>query len=227
MFKALVQRFKPAPPPPPPPPPPPLHSSLTSKIEAFPRDLHLGCGGRRAPGFCNVDITPQDTVDICDNVVTLERFPDNYASSIYACHVLEHFSHAQAPEVLKTWFRVLQPGGTIRISVPDIDRIVKIYVKNWDHFQKDSHSPWIGLLYGGQTDEYDFHKTGWNFCWMAHIMRDIGFVDMQEYPHEPHFVGADFWDNSLAHEPFGEFLSLNMLARKPSQEAGQEAERES
>ena len=93
---------------------------------------------------------------------------------------------------------------------------MKIYVKNWDHFQKDGHSPWIGLLYGGQTDSYDFHKTGWNFCWMSHIMRDIGYVDMQEYPHEPHFVGAEFWDNSLAHEPFGEFLSLNLLARKPA-----------
>ena len=85
----------------------------SARIEDFPRDLHLGCGGRRAPGFCNVDITQQSSVDIVDNVVTLKRFPDGYASSIYACHVLEHFSHAEAPEVLKTWFRVLAPGGTI------------------------------------------------------------------------------------------------------------------
>lgn len=189
-----------------------------AKIEDFSRHLHLGCGGRRAPGFCNVDITAQSTVDIVDNVMTLDRFPDDYAASIYSCHVLEHFSHAEAPEVLKTWFRVLSPGGEIRISVPDIDRIVKIYMKNWQHFQTEPHSPWIGLLYGGQTDAYDFHKTGWNFCWMSHIMREIGFVDMQEYSHSPHFVGDEFWDNSLAHEPFGEFLSLNMLARKPLSE---------
>lgn len=199
---------EPLPPPPPPPPPPP-------SIEDFPRDLHLGCGGRRAEGFCNVDITPQESVDIVDSVVTLEKFPDDYASSIYACHVLEHFSHTEAVEVLSTWLRVLQPGGTIRISVPDIDKIVKIYVKNWDHFQKDGHSPWVGLLYGGQTDQYDFHKTGWNFCWLSHIMRNIGFVDMAEYPHEPHFIAEDFWDNSMAHAPFGEFFSLNLTARKP------------
>jgi len=195
---------------------PPINSAPPKSIQDFPRDLHLGCGGRRAPGMCNVDITPQPSVDIIDNVMLLKAFPDNWATSMYACHVLEHFSHTESVEVLKTWFRVLAPGGTIRISVPDIDRIVKIYAKNWDHFQKDGHSPWVGLLYGGQTDQYDFHKTGWNFCWMAHIMRGIGFVDMQEYPHQPHFIGGEFWDNSLAHEPFGEFLSLNMLARKPA-----------
>lgn len=191
-------------------------NSASRDINSYPRKLHLGCGGRRAPGYCNVDITPQSSVDIVDNVSRLDRFPDNHADAIYACHVLEHFSHADAPQVLKTWYRVLKPGGEIRISVPDIDRIVKIYVKNWAHFQTDGNSPWIGLLYGGQTDQYDFHKTGWNFCWLAHIMRGIGYVDMHEYPHEPHFLGSDFWDNSLAHEPFGEFLSLNLIARKPA-----------
>lgn len=184
------------------------------RIADHPRHLHLGCGGRRAPGYCNVDVTPHRSVDVIDNVATLRRFPDNYAESIYAAHVLEHFSHEQAPRVLRTWYRVLAPGGTIRISVPDIDRIVKIYANNWDHFQKDGNTPWIGLIYGGQTDAYDFHKTGWNFCWLSHVMRGVGFVDMAEYPHAPHFIPG-FQDGSLAHEPFGEFISLNVIARKP------------
>lgn len=117
--------------------------------------------------------------------------------------------------MLKTWYRVLASGGTLRVSVPDIDRIVKIYMKTWAHFQKDGRSPSIGLLHGGQTDHYDYHKTGWNFCWMTHITRPIGFVDQSEYPHEPHFIGGEFLDNSRAHEPFGEFLSLYFIAKKP------------
>jgi predicted SAM-dependent methyltransferase len=189
--------------------------SRRGRIADHPRHLHLGCGERRAPGFCNVDITQNRSVDVVDNVATLRRFPDNYAESIYASHVLEHFSHDEAPQVLATWYRVLKPGGTIRISVPDIDRIVKIYVKNWNHFQTNGNSPWIGLIYGGQTDAYDFHKTGWNFCWMSHVMRKVGYVDIAEYPHEPHFIPG-FWDNSLAREPFEDFLSLNVIARKPA-----------
>jgi len=183
-------------------------------IPAAPQRLHLGCGGRRADGYCNVDITPQDSVDVVDDVSKLSRFPNAYARSIYACHVLEHFSHREVPEILDHWFRVLMPGGEIRISVPDIDRIVRIYTKNWAHFQTDGNSPWIGLLYGGQLDEYDFHKTGFNFCWMKHLLSNAGFVDIREYPHEPHFI-AGFRDASLAHEPFDDFLSLNVCARKP------------
>lgn len=183
-------------------------------VSNVPRRLHLGCGPLRAKGYCNVDITPYESVDVVDDISKLRRFPDGFAQSIYACHVLEHFSHAEVPVILSRWFRVLAPGGELRLSVPDIDRIVRIYVKNWEHFQKDGHTPWIGLLYGGQIDRYDFHKTGFNFCWMQHLLRNAGFVGIREYPHEPHFI-AGFTDASLANAPFGEFLSLNVYARKP------------
>ncbi len=183
-------------------------------IEDFPKRLHLGCGVRRAPGFCNVDITPQPAVDVIDDVARLTRFPDNYAEMIYASHVLEHFSHAEAIAVLERWYEVLEPGGELRVSVPDIDRIVQIYMRNWSHFQTDGNAPWIGLLYGGQTDAHDFHKTGFNFCWMRHLLAKIGYEDISEYRHQPHFI-PNFEDGSLAQGSFGEFISLNVRAKKP------------
>lgn len=179
--------------------------------------LHLGCGNIRLPGFCNVDILVTPVVDVVSDISKLDNFKNNSIELIYACHVLEHFSHEEALRVLKRWFQVLAPGGELRISVPDIDRIVKIYAKNWAHFQTPGHSPWIGLLYGGQGDPYDFHKTGFNFCWMKHLLEGVGFVDIHEYPHVPHFVPGAV-DASLAKEPFGEFLSLNIFAKKPNNE---------
>jgi len=175
--------------------------------------LHLGCGNIRLKGFCNVDILPTHAVDVVSDISKLDKFSNNSIELIYACHVLEHFSHDEAVKVLKRWFEVLKPGGELRISVPDIDRIVKIYSKNWQHFQTPGNSPWIGLLYGGQGDPYDFHKTGFNFCWMKYLLEGIGFVEVHEYSHEPHFV-AGVVDASLAKEPFGEFLSLNIMAKK-------------
>jgi hypothetical protein len=38
-------------------------------------------------------------------------------------------------------------------------RIVKIYVTNWQHFQTDDNTPWIGLIYGGQLGSYDNRKS--------------------------------------------------------------------
>ena len=176
--------------------------------------LHLGCGNIRLAGFCNVDILNTPAVDVVSDISKLDNFADNSIDLIYACHVLEHFSHDEAVRVLRRWYEVLAPGGELRVSVPDIDRIVKIYNDNWQHFQTPGHSPWIGLLYGGQGDPYDFHKTGFNFCWMRHLLDGIGYTDIAEYPHAPHFVSGTK-DASLAKEPFGEFLSLNVKARKP------------
>lgn len=93
---------------------------------------------------------------------------------------------------------------------------MKIYIKNYDHFRRDGSSPWIGLIYGGQKDEYDFHKTGFNSYWLGNLLLDAGFVDVKEYPHLPHFCGESFSDGSLLTEPFGEFFTLNMMAAKPN-----------
>lgn len=175
-----------------------------------PRQLHLGCGDVRIDRWCNVDVDPLVQPDVVDDITTLEKFSDNFAERIYACHVLEHVSHADVPRVLATWYRVLAPGGALYISVPDIDRIVRIYTANWDHFQTRPNTPWIGLLYGGQLDAFDFHRTGFNMCWMTELLERAGFNDIGEYPHEPHPFGAD--DASLANKPFGEFISLNVRA---------------
>jgi predicted SAM-dependent methyltransferase len=182
--------------------------------QTTPYRLHLGCGNIRAKGYCNVDIVETIATDVLDDISSLSLFEKNSAIEIYACHVLEHFCHDDVPRVLKRWYDVLQPGGVLRVSVPDIDRIVKIYLDNWQHFQTPGNSPWIGLIYGGQSSQYDYHKTGFNFCWLKHILEGSGFSDCREYPHYPHFIEG-LTDGSLAKEPFGVYLSLNVMSIKP------------
>jgi len=166
------------------------------------------------PGYVNVDVMQTLGVNVVDDIRYLKRFPSGSASQIYACHVMEHFAHDEILRILRRWYDVLMPGGEIRISVPDIDRIVKIYSDHPKHFQTPGHSPWIGLIYGGQSTPYDYHKTGYNFCWLKYLMEQVGFVDCNEYPHEPHFIPGVV-DASLANQPFGQYISLNMKARKP------------
>lgn len=183
-----------------------------------PYRLHLGCGPIKIEGFCSVDALRTRAVDVVDDIRRLKEFPDNCASEIYASHVLEHFGHDEIMPILRRWFDILKPGGALRISVPDIDRIVAIYTKNPTHFNTPGNSPWIGLIYGGQTTPYDYHKTGFNFCWLKYLLEGCGFESCEQYPHEPHF--ASIADSSLAKEPFGEFISLNMMAKKPITSSG-------
>lgn len=177
--------------------------------------LHLGCGDIRLDGFINVDYLKTKATDIVADVTKLECFEDSSARLIYACQVLEHFSHDEVPKILRRWYQVLAPGGMLRISVPDLDKIVKIYMKNWDHFRTGRNSPWIGLIYGGQKDEFDFHKTGFNPYWLKVLLSEAGFVQIEEYPNSPHFLGQSYFDGSMLTEPFGEFITLNMKCVKP------------
>lgn len=181
-------------------------------LRGLPKRLHLGCGPIRAEGWTNVDIVLTPATDVLDDVRALRRFPAGFAEGIYACHVLEHVAHDEVEPILRAWRRVLKPGGELRISVPDVDRIVDIYKRNWQHFQTPGNSPWNGLIWGGQTNPYDFHMTGFNFCWLKFLLERNGFEAVQTYPHEPHFLGLK--DGSLANEPFGEFISLNVQARR-------------
>jgi predicted SAM-dependent methyltransferase len=176
--------------------------------------LHLGCGPVRAEGYLNIDASyGASAADlVCDLMALDGHFRPGSVAAIYACHVLEHFSTEGAQTLLRRLWRLLEVGGELRLSVPDLDRIVKIYVKNWEHFQTPGNSPWVGLIYGGQGTPYDYHKTGFNFCWMKYLLEKAGFSHVEEYPHLPHPLGIV--DASLAKEPFGEYLSLNVRATK-------------
>ena len=55
---------------------------------------------------------------------------DNKVDLIYNCGTFEYFDLQEAPKVLKEWYRVLKPGGTLRISVPNFESVVKVYLNN-------------------------------------------------------------------------------------------------
>ena len=161
-----------------------------------------------------MDVLAGPGVNVVDDVATLNGIPDGFATEIYACHVLEHFATDEIPGILGVWLRKLQPGGQIRISVPDLDQIVSIYSRNMPHFLTKGHSPWVGLIYGGQSSPYDFHKTGFNFTWMNLLLENAGFMNIDRYPVTPHFIPG-IVDASLAYEPFKEYISLNVTAFRP------------
>ena len=58
--------------------------------------------------------------------------PDGSVEVLYSSHMLEHLDKQDAVRFLREARRVLKPGGTLRVSVPDVGRHVARYLETGD-----------------------------------------------------------------------------------------------
>lgn len=176
--------------------------------------LHLGCGPRHIPGFVHVDAQPAPHVDIVGPVERL-AIGDNSVSLIYASHVLEHFGRHAYKAVLKEWFRVLKPGGVLRLSVPDFAACAAIY---YESGLVDGLTGLVGLIVGGQRNEHDFHKMIFDEDFLRRELLDIGFREVRRWDWRAteHTSIDDFSQAYIPHlnKENGKLMSLNLEAIK-------------
>lgn len=83
------------------------------------RVLNLGCGFRKFIGAVNVDAYDNCEPDVVWdlNKTPWEWAKDNEFDKIFAFHVMEHLPNWW--EALSECGRVLKPGGTLEVRVPD------------------------------------------------------------------------------------------------------------
>jgi predicted SAM-dependent methyltransferase len=94
--------------------------------------LNLGCGERFHAAWENLDLRPADaSVQKWDLQADLP-FPEESFDVVYHSHVLEHFSKGEGLRLLERCKRVLRRGGTIRVVVPDLERIVQLYLSSFE-----------------------------------------------------------------------------------------------
>jgi len=146
--------------------------------------LHLGSGGVRIPGYLNVDLRPGPDVDYVENVGTLGSFRSNSVESIYACHVLEHFSHemgnitATCTSVIKRWYDLLIPGGVLYVAVPNLDQILKQILKGKKYKQTLGY---FMAVYGGQDYVENTHYCGFTKKTLVDLLKMNGFCCPVEF----------------------------------------------
>lgn len=91
------------------------------------RYLDVGCGRNVHEEFINVDYLWHPGVDVCWDIGRSIPFPSASMKGIFTEHCLEHFSIPVAFAVLKECWRVLTPGGLLRIIVPDAELYLELY----------------------------------------------------------------------------------------------------
>ncbi len=99
--------------------------------------LNLGCGNRyvESAAWLNVDFAVRHPGVLAIDLRKKLPFGENSFDLVYHSHVLEHFTCAEAKRLLDECYRVLKPGGIIRIVVPDLENIVREYLHILDEIR--------------------------------------------------------------------------------------------
>lgn len=121
--------------------------------------LNLGCGIKCPDGWVNIDssfgvylskkpllskilyvVVPKflgvlPTTSWPKNTTWMDltkpfKFPENSVDYIYSSHTFEHFTYEESTFVLSECYKVLKPGGVLRIIVPDFESVVNKYFEN-------------------------------------------------------------------------------------------------
>jgi predicted SAM-dependent methyltransferase len=151
---------------------------------------NLGSGNCPIDGYENLDIKN-------GRAAYPLSIPDNSADEIRASHLLEHFAMKDAFSVIRHWADKLKDGGVLKIAVPNFAHIAKSY-------QNNIKDPKLMMyLMGGQSDEYDYHKSVYDRESLTQMMESAGLEDIK--------VWSDVSDCSSLP------VSLNLMGKKKAQ----------
>lgn len=150
------------------------------KEEGMSLRLNVGCGEKHRAGEINIDYYPTSGADICADILALP-FPDNSASVVKMDQLLEHLPSKTAVRALLEVKRVLMPRGRITLAVPDMAAICELYSQR-KHLQQKLLL--MCSIYGRQTHEGEYHKSGWDLVLLKDILECVGFLDIKTRTYE-------------------------------------------
>lgn len=186
------------------------------KLYRFPQFsyLQVGCGGNRFEGFLNTDCFLNRSADLPIDA----RFPLPLESGafqgIYTHHFLEHVPYESARAFLAESFRILAPGGRLRIAVPDAGKLLDLYalhtpegdeaVMNFypSYHRKPQHlTPMDVVNHVFRDERANTHFFAWDFRTLELRLKKAGFAQVircnRGESSDPMLAGKDIvgWEN--------------------------------
>ena len=151
--------------------------------------VNVGCGMSGKEGWVNVDIVKAPGVTCVYDCRRRIPLPAGSARAIFTEHLVEHLDYyEEAPVFFDECRRVLQPGGILRVIVPDGSRYLRAYEGGWDALRefsphvadgKDGFETPMEVInthfrQGGQ------HRFSYDFETLNLLLQRSGFREIQE-----------------------------------------------
>ena len=148
------------------------------------RLLHPGCGGEKLPFWLSdceetrLDIDYRVQPDIVASITDMGEI--GTYDYIYTAHTLEHLYQHDVPVALSEFNRVLNPGGSVIIFVPDLEDVKPDYEVLY--ISEGGPICGIDLFYGPagyvEQNPYYAHHTGFIKETLAKVLTEAGFEEV-------------------------------------------------
>lgn len=135
--------------------------------------LNVGSGQRpflTAGGvtWINIDSQPKWNPDIVCNGASLP-YSENTVDYVVLHHVLEHFGCGEGAGLVKEAYRVLKPGGSLLVFVPDLKELAQ----GWFAGKIDTQIYMTNLYGAYMGHEDDRHKWGFDKESLAEFLHTV------------------------------------------------------
>jgi predicted SAM-dependent methyltransferase len=187
--------------------------------------LNLGSGVRPISGWINADLTPWRKSIVYMDATKPLPLPSASMTFVYSEHMIEHIDYEQARVCLQEAFRVLRPGGYVRIATPDLDRMLTLKTDTPNDVQR-AYVAWANRQQHGDNPAFAinrmFREYGHQFIYDYRTLRDLlvacGFDRVQrrcvgESEH-PELVGLEMHGLEIG-EAFNLLETMVVEAHKP------------
>lgn len=163
--------------------------------------LNLGCGQTRPSNWINTDCSVNSLLQqnlfsrfLLKNILKRTAYEQNNChfmdlnkkwnissnsvDIVYASHVFEHLSLTSAKVFLEEAYRTLKPKGVIRVVVPDLYKLSKKYVEDYEKSIGDSSKCFLYWLNLNQENTYSSNRNFIEKCLNL----------LQDYPHQHKYM---------------------------------------
>jgi predicted SAM-dependent methyltransferase len=96
------------------------------------RKLQIGSYRNPLPGWFNTDICILKPSVVYMDATKPFPLPSNSFDYVYSEHVIEHLPYKEGMFMLRECFRILRPGGRVRMATPSLDAMFRMFQSDDD-----------------------------------------------------------------------------------------------
>lgn len=191
--------------------------------------MQIGSRDQLLPGWLNTDLDQAKDIMAMD---ATKKFPfeNDTFQYVFTEHCIEHFEYPIGVQIIQECYRVLKPGGKIRVSTPDLNFLIKLCGEPKTELEKRFIVWFINEFVSGPKDysgtfiiNNSFRVFGHKFIYDYHtlesLLKKCGFTSVERHnpgeSSDEHLRGIERHGSAIGNEDFNKLESVVVEAIKP------------